>query len=395
MRFVDFDIHGLFGLRWINPPSQVEAAGDRLLGILRGPLPREPDLTYRFVDRLPAPGLRLLGQHQYGFTEDAFFIFPRTRTGAKAKIPFDRLGTPCEIICEMGVDEAPLLIELIRVLALNKGCVPIHASAFAYQGQTFLVSSWAKGGKTTALLGFLALGAEFIADDLVLLSGDGEAMYGIPTPIEVSPRHLAVMPSLRQRMRISERMLIAGLDGLGKIRNSTANLTSGTSLAARVWQKTVSAFERKWCVHMSPDRAFGKQLKFCAPAPGKIFILMSQEGASIEVEPARHPDTVSRLVVASLQEQKTLAEHYRAFKFAFPSRVNPFIERSRECHRDILSRALRGKEVFIVRHPNPLQFPNLYEALHQYCEPTAGNFLRASSREGPRRNETSVLRSAS
>ena len=395
MRWIDFDIHGLIGIRLVSPSPQVLAAITRQLGPLRKPLLREPDITYRFGERLPVAGLRLLGQHQYGFTDEAFFILPRTRQGVKVKIPFDRLGTPCEIICEEGVDEAPLLIDLIRVLALNKDCVPVHAAAFTYQGQSFLVSSWAKGGKTTALLGFLSLGAEFVADDFVLLSGDGQAMYGVPTPLEVSDRHLAAMPSLRNGINTRERLRMACLEGLHRTQNSLARLTSGASLAARAWQKTVSALERNWCVCMSPPRAFGKGLKYHAPAPGKIFILMSHERSCIEVEPACLSDTAERLASATLQEQKALAEHYRAFKFAFPNKANPFIECARERLREILSRSLVGKEAFIVRHPYPVHFSDLYKALRPYCEQTPGIISGATSRAGAWRNEKPALRCAS
>jgi hypothetical protein len=394
MRCVDFNIHGLVGIRWINPPAHVEAAGDRLLGALREPLLREPDLTYRFVDRIPATGLRFLGQNQYGFTEDAFFILAQTRTGARVKIPFDRVGLPCEIVCEMGIDEAPLLIELIRVLALNKGCVPLHASAFNYQGRTFLMSSWAKGGKTTALLGFLAMGAEFIADDLVLLSGDGETMYGIPTPIEVSSRHLAVMPSLRQKMTFDEKFRVAVVGGLCKFLDPLPGCTSASSFAARARRKAATALDRMGRVRMAPHRAFGDQINLCAATPAKIFILMSHEGANIEVERASLSETVPRLVVASLQEQKALAEHYRAFKFAFPAKTNPFLERAKECHREILARALHGKEAFIVRHPYPVQFSDLYDALCPHCEPAPANLPKAESPTEETNSETHALHSA-
>lgn len=392
MRWVDFDVHGLIGIRFVSPSPRAEGAVKRQLGALQSPLVREPDITFRFVERLPATRQQLLGPDQYGFTADAFWILSGSRGGAKVQIPFERLGTPCEIICEKGVDEAPLLIELVRLLAVSKDCAPLHGSAFVYKGNSILVSSWAKGGKTTALLGFLSLGAEFIADDCVLLSGDGQTMYGIPTPIEVSDRHMASMPSLRGKVNTSERLRITGLAGLRTIRNSRTPLTGRTSLAARAWQKSVLALEQHCSVLVPPQKAFGDKLKFRAPAPSKIFILMSHEHSRIEVEPSSLSEVVSRLVAASLREQKALTEHYLAFKFAFPLKSNPLIERARERQRDILLRALRRKSAYIVRHPYPVHFPDLYEALRPYCEQTPSNFTDTAPRLVARRDAQPAIR---
>lgn len=55
MRWVDFDIHGLIGIRLVSPSPQVLAAITRQLGPLRKPLLREPDITYRFGSGCQSP----------------------------------------------------------------------------------------------------------------------------------------------------------------------------------------------------------------------------------------------------------------------------------------------------------------------------------------------------
>jgi hypothetical protein len=85
---------------------------------------------------------------------------------------------------------------------------------------------------------------------------------------------------------------------------------------------------------------------------------------------------VPSLVSAALQEQNMLTEHHRAFRFAFPHKANPLIERAGEFQRGILSRALRGKSCYIVRHPYPISFPAFYEAVHPYCAETPVSLLR-------------------
>jgi hypothetical protein len=287
MKWVDFDIHGLVGIRLIDPPPRVEAAAERNLSSLRAALLREPDVTVRFVKKLPAPSLLIPGQRKYGLANNAFFIFMDQPQGAKVQIPFDRLGSPCEIVCEDGIEEVPLLVDLIRALALNKDCAPIHGSAFLYKEESFLVTSWAKGGKTTAMLGFLSLGAKFVADDCVLLSGDGQSMYGLPTALEVSGRHLSAMPSLRDKMNLRERVQMEAMGRLRKTRNTWMSLVSPRGATQRVWNKVVPALRGRWSVLIPVHKAFGNNMELRAPAPGKIFVLARHESPTITVAPAR------------------------------------------------------------------------------------------------------------
>src|SRR5689334_13048180 len=104
MRHVDFDLHGLAGIRLVDPsPRDVEAV-TRQLGPIQAPLSGPPDIVVRFVDRLATPTMRYLGIDEVGFTEDAFLVL-RSKHGTRAKVQFDfmQIGQQCEIICESGL----------------------------------------------------------------------------------------------------------------------------------------------------------------------------------------------------------------------------------------------------------------------------------------------------
>src|SRR5438093_948145 len=72
---VDYDVHGLVGIRLLNAPPSAAAGVGRQLGLAPASLSLEPDLTIRFVDRLPnSSPVRYLGQDDVGFTDDAFLL---------------------------------------------------------------------------------------------------------------------------------------------------------------------------------------------------------------------------------------------------------------------------------------------------------------------------------
>src|SRR5262245_32667242 len=101
---IDYDLHGLAGIRLINASPDDAAAVTRQLGPIQAPLAREPDIVIRFVDRLPTTSrVRYLGVDEAGFTDDAFLVLrSKHKARAKVQIPFEQIGKQCEIICESG-----------------------------------------------------------------------------------------------------------------------------------------------------------------------------------------------------------------------------------------------------------------------------------------------------
>ena len=81
---VDFDLHGLVGVRLIGATQREVNAVGRQLGPIQRPLNRDPDITIRFVDRLTTSSpLRYLGVDDAAFTDDAFLVL-RSKHKARA-----------------------------------------------------------------------------------------------------------------------------------------------------------------------------------------------------------------------------------------------------------------------------------------------------------------------
>ena len=193
---VDYDLHGIVGIRLLGASESDVAAVTAQLGPIRAVLDRDPDVVIRFVDRLPVSNLRYLGREEAGFTDDAFLVLRSRKARARVQIPVEEIGGRCEIVCESGLPAVPLLIPIVNVTALAKGVVPVHAAAFVHRGSGVLVTGWAKGGKTESLLGFMSHGAEYIGDEWVYVSADGRRLRGIPEPVRVWDWHLDDLPGI-------------------------------------------------------------------------------------------------------------------------------------------------------------------------------------------------------
>jgi hypothetical protein len=243
---VDYDLHGLVGVRLLDAEPADARAVDRQLGPIRTPLEREPDITIRFVEELPVRGtVRLLGLDEAGYTEDAFLVLRgKHKTRARVQIRFEQIGGRCEITCESGLKAVPLLIPILNLTALAKGALPLHASAFEYEGTGILTTGWSKGGKTEALLTFMARGARYIGDEWVYLhpemSPQGRhvtRMSGIPDErhprahpyVGLAPRSTAGIPPFHPVRRSCSHSIAA----CGDRGRAPGLLGAGIASAAR------------------------------------------------------------------------------------------------------------------------------------------------------------------
>jgi len=205
---VDYDLHGVVGVRLLGATPREIAAVDEQLGPIRRPLQRPPDVVIRFVEHLqPSGTVRLLGLDEAGFTDDAFLVLRgKQKSRARVQIPMATLGQSCEILCERGVLAVPLLIPILNLTALARGALPLHAAALQYGGKGILVTGWSKGGKTETLLAFMAQGARYIGDEWVYIDAQGDTMHGVPEPVRVWDWHLQQLPALRQALGAGTRL---------------------------------------------------------------------------------------------------------------------------------------------------------------------------------------------
>jgi hypothetical protein len=367
---VDFDIHGVVGIRLIDPSPSDLGATSKLLGSpSRLPL-TAPDITVRFVENLPVRGIRFLGTDQDAFTDDGFFLLQEGTTRVKARIPFDRIGGPCEIVCKRRTGSVPLLIPIVSLTALKRECVPVHASAIVYNGVGLLMAGWAHCGKTAAFLGFAAKGAEYVGEDWVLLSGNGQRMQGLVRPLELSHRHVTSLPNVRSAVNLMNRCALHGLSILDELQKMISGERTRSSLVFRTLQRASAAVEERLRPTVAPSAIFGDGIRAGGAQVDKVFLFVNHEDHGIEVQPIAPSEMARRLTFLVQHELTPLLRHYAAYRFAFPSRRNAFMERAAEYSFGMLARALNGKETYVVRLPYPHLFPELYKAIQPLCKLT-------------------------
>lgn len=83
-----------------------------------------------------------------------------------------------------------ILEPLINMVLMSKGYCLVHASCFALSGESSLVSAYPASGKTSILLRMLEKGADYISDEMTIISKDG-FVYMYPTPIVLSDYNMS------------------------------------------------------------------------------------------------------------------------------------------------------------------------------------------------------------
>src|SRR6266545_3639725 len=338
---VDFDIHGLAGIRLIGASPADAAAVRRQLGPLEGVLDLEPDIVIRFVDRLKTSSrVRFLGLHEAGFTDDAFLILrSKHKSAAKVEVDFTEIGAQTRIVCERGLPAVPLLIPILNLTLLARGVLPLHASAFVHEGTGIVATGWSKGGKTEALLAFTARGAEYVGDEWVYVSRDGARIFGIPEPIRIWHWQLGQLPEY------------AALIG----KREHARLRAIALL-----------LRRQLHVDVEPQRLFGSLGQQTARFD-RLFLLVSHDASELTVEPIDPLEVARRMVFSLHHERLDFMSYYLKSRFAFPDAVSPVVEAAEELQGKVLARAFAGKRAYVVHHPYPFSLDALFKAMSRHC----------------------------
>jgi len=362
---IDYDLHGCVGIRLLGAGPAEERVVTRQLGPIRAPLAREPDLVIRFVDRLELDGpLRLLGADDAAFC-DAGLVLLRAKQKSRARVllPLQNAGDRCEIVAERGLAAVPHLIALVNLTALARGVLPMHASAFTWNGAGVLATGWAKGGKTEALLAFLSEGAAYVGDEWIYL-GEGPQMHGIPEPIRVWDWQLAETPWLRERLGTGTRARLAALRALAR---PLAGLAGGDGAAARLARRARPLVDAQRWVQLPPREFFGAERCVESARPDVLFLLGSHEAPGIAVRPIDAQEVARRMVASLAFERADLVASYWKLRFAFPEARNRWLDGAEALERELLAKALAGLPAFEVLHPYPVGFRALFEAMRPYC----------------------------
>jgi hypothetical protein len=355
----DFDLHGIVGIRLLDATLSDIAKVRRQLGPLQATLDRDPDITIRFVDRATTAVVTYAGLNEGGFNADGFFVL-QGRDGVLAKVllPFDRIGHDLQITCERALPMVPDLLAIINLVALTKGVLPLHASAFALEGTGVLVTGWAKGGKTETLLGCMNAGAQYIGDEWIYLTPDG-AMLGLPEPIRLWAWHLEQFPEILRARPRRDRVRLS-------VWNAAARSAAGLSRrfpGAGLLRKGAPIVGRQAYLQVPPEELFGADAMQLSGHLDVVVLVLNHESADIVSEPVSPAEVAGRMAASLATERAQFMEHYDQFRYAFPDRASDVVERAHETETALLQQILQGRPAAKVLHPYPCDITELGNAV--------------------------------
>ncbi len=356
---VDFDLHGIVGIRLLNPSAEDVRGVEGQVGPMREPLDGWPDLTIHFVDAIAHGPLSFVDWKGSAFDRNSFYLLGKDGATPLCRVELEHVGSCCELEVQRGAGWVPLLIHLVNIIALSKGFAPVHASAFAHNGEGNLVMGWSKGGKTEALLAFDKHDGQYVGDEWIWVSSDGRSVFGVPEKVRLWEWHLRQLPraaAAAGRKRVlafrTVRALQEALDG---IKNPVIAAPMA-SLKRRLW------------VRLKPSDIFASCVAGYDAPLNKVFLFVTHDSPEVTLEPGDPLDVAERMSWSTHHEQAPLLAAYQAYRFAFPERSNAFIENARELERERLRTALAEKPTYIVRHPYPVCLEHLYRVMRPCVE---------------------------
>jgi len=365
---VDFDIHGIVGIRLVNP-SEIDIKNiSRQLSHFKSELIREPDITIVYREKWDIGDITYLGLNEVGFNDGGFYILSSGKHPLKVKIPFEQIGTKCEIICEQGVVGIPLLNRIINITFLKKKYLPIHASAFSYNNLNVLIIGWTKGGKSEALFSFVNHGARFIGDETIMLSADGKQMFGIPVPVSIWEWQFSEIPELMPPLKMKQKILFSGIHFLDGIYNLSKSIKLHNNSFVSLLGDALPTIKKKLNIRVAPEKIFNGKLNWEKVKLDKIVLTMSYSQDDIEISECDKYELIDRMICSNLDEFDSLYKYYSAFKFAFPGNQNEFLESIPDIYYELLPKAITGIESYKVLHPYPVSYEKLYGAMKSIFE---------------------------
>ena len=380
---VDLDLRGRAVVRLVAAgPAELRAIGRQL-----GPLPaiaqptaasdpprsapdpgadRRPDLTIRFVDRLERRGtVRRIGADAQ--LVDGAFILTRGKrqSEVRVEVPVGSLGSgPATIVVERGARSIPLLLPILAASLLGRGIATAHASAFLLDGRGVLVSGWAKGGKSEALLGFLAHGARYVGDEWLFIDPDGPTMFGAPEPIRLWDWQLAQVSTIRDAVGRSDRARLLASGSLARLLAGIGRAPAiGGSAVGEAARRAGAVVDRQRSRQFPVEELFGSAaIHPEAVAIDRVVLVTgsTEDGVRTGVDPA---EAAARVAATTAHELLDLEGLRFAYRHAVPDAPTTGLEGLEARLRAVYASAFAGAPTIEVRHRHPPDIAGLHRLI--------------------------------
>ena len=340
-----YTLGGVLWVETLDEPEHVSRWLESEVGMSLSADDGPSDLTIRFARSLGATPYQRLDVNGNTFGFDARNFFLVDRSGARARLNFEQLAPGAELTCEYAwrFDE-PLLRSILAVLALAKGWLLLHGSAFEYCDVGVLVTGWQSSGKSEFLLGMRGEG-RFISDEPTLVHAATGRLIPSGALLPLWDWQVAQLgceddlePAHRRRIRMVRalRRMLPSLSGDGIPARGVASV-----------RRRLKAITR---LPIPPQRLFQivgehERVTVGVVITGSIGLtaIRSMSGETL----------AKKMVISQTAERGALMERYNQFLHVFPERRSEMLDGAAERELSLLTELFRDRIVLDIVHPYP------------------------------------------
>ncbi|MDP8905458.1 MAG: hypothetical protein M3N29_09145 [Chloroflexota bacterium] len=254
-----------------------------------------------------------------------------------------------EIVAESGVGAIPFLIPILNLCLLQRGVLPLHASAFVHGGIGTVAMGWSQSGKTEVLLAALGDGGTYVSDEWSYVSGG--IAYGLPTRVRVEAGHRRAEAVVRSPVSWPLQRRLAALALLDGIVAQVRLVGRSPLPGRRLTDRLLAAARRRTHVDVPPRQLFGARACVPSLALQRALWLVPTDGEGVHVERVPARDVAARMVFAHVHHRMSLLDVYWRHRYAHPELASTTIEQMAVLEADLLQRFLAHVPTFLVEHP--------------------------------------------
>ncbi len=344
------NIHNLVRIELLNESKEVQQLFRYRAGTFEtNSLDEDPDISIRFTSHIELQKTVRFIDHATAYGDGALYII---RNDKKVSIPLTTSEKPrYHAICEAGFPASELyrltIWFFVQHVLLEKGATFVHSAAVFFKNKGFLFPAWRDTGKTGMTLALLKEGAEYMSDDLPIITQDG-TILSYPVPLNLA-RYL-LTPLLKKtnlrdshyKATIAKKSALSILGAILQKMPLELIRVIGEEASQRARQ-----IEPIASVPFSTLFPHGK-IRKSAPLDA-VFCLTNRGDREIEIEEINDKFIADRIAYSFLYECSDVNRGlYDFLRIASPEWGETLIQEKETKPKEIIKQALKTKQLYYV-----------------------------------------------
>jgi len=320
------------------------------------------DVLIRFVDHLNGDDELLIEPFARQGGGRFFYV---DKYGNKAIVPLENMATskPLEILVEKTVLPSLFYEVIIRMtirhLLLQKGITFVHASGISIEGQGIIFPAWGGTGKTNIVIQFLQDGADYLGDDLVLVSSD-DKIYAFPESITMFDYNFKMFPEYKAQLGIKKKGLFFLKIFMETLDDITCRLLGQGSLLRATISRMAMLSKSFTTVSMGYAK-LASQSRVLSPVSLKKVVFLTRANIESPELVKESPSTLATRMAACLDfEHIFQARYIDAFSFGLPEKPVTVLRDAYKKEREILEIVFSRASICHLRIPREMDNKALY-----------------------------------